>query len=430
MSSSYFPVQAYNPPPQSGALPPGYTSTTNPRTLAQNQRQLITQQGQQYQGADQALANQYLGNASGTQAYLNPLEANLATGGGGYNPTETAAIEYSPQDVQNIVTNAGITAGANTAASVGAAERAAAAAGGSPAALATYRARAAQTEGNQGADAMTNAAVAAKGAESQGAQTVGTARIGQQNEGLNYFGGLQGQQTQTGLAEQGLGQSAYGTEAGDTNTAADIGLKASQTPSTFDKVVGAASGAVSALADGRPGGVSDYMADGRTEAVAGEDGPEMIVSGARHMDDGGSAPDGGDPIPLQTINPTMGTLPNAPSFRSFAGNFIRNYTSQPQTPPSASPGTGAGGPSARQWSPIDTANSEGRIIGAGVKALAPYLADGMPPSQLITSPTRVKLAPGDKVVPLSFRAKAKIRPSAALPAIQAMQGGRRQMSAA
>lgn len=39
--------------------------------------------------------------------------------------------------------------------------------------------------------------------------------------------------------------------------------------------------------------------------------------------------------------------------------------------------------------------------------------------KIVDSPTRVKLAPGDQVVPLSFRPRAKVRPSAAMPALMA-----------
>lgn len=50
----------------------------------------------------------------------------------------------------------------------------------------------------------------------------------------------------------------------------------------------------------------------------------------------------------------------------------------------------------------------------------PMMADGWSGGgvKVVNSPTKVKLAPGDQVVPLSFRPKAKIRPSAALPALQ------------
>lgn len=420
-----FPYQPYTPPTTPGGTPPGYTSTTDPRKLAENQRQLIASQGNQYQQADQQRANQYLTDASGTQAYLNPIENTLATGGGGYNPAETSQIELSPQDKQNIITGAGITAGGQTASAVGAAERATAASGGNPAALAAYRARAAQTGGAQAADAMTQARIAAKQQEAAGATNVGGARLAQQGQGLQYFGGLQGQQTQTGLEEQGLGQGAYGTETSGTNAAADTGLKASQTPSTFDKIIGGVSGAVSALADGRPpSGVSDYLSDG-IDAVVAEDGPEMVVEkGSAHpqqmMDDGGPAlpgPYASQPQPMQG----MSLPPQQPGFMS---RYLANSQRAAVAP-------GGGQPAGRPWSPVDTYSSAGQAVGTGIKNLAAagFLADGDGGmygggdinSKVITSPTHMKLGPNDQVIPLSFRPKAKIRPSAALPAMAAAQ---------
>lgn len=423
-----FPIQPYTPPTATVGAPPGYASSTDPRKLAENQRQLIASQGNQYQQADQQLANQYLSNASGTQAYLNPIESTLAAGGGGYNPAETSAIEISPQDKQNIITGAGISAGGATASAVGAAERAAAASGGNPSALATYRARAAQTEGAQAGDAMTQARIAAKQQEAAGATNVGGARLAQQGQGLQYFGGLQGQQTQTGLEEQGLAQGAYGTETSGTNAAADTGLKASQTPSTFDKIVGGVAGAASALADGRPpGGVSDYLSDG-VDAVVAEDGPEMIIEkGSMHpermMDDGGPALPG----PYASNDSMQGmSLPPQPGFGSRAGNALKGYLANTQRA-AVAPAAGQ----ARPWSPVDTYSSAGKAIGTGVKDLAAagFLADGESGmygggdinSKVVTSPTRVKLGPHDQVVPLTFRPKAKIRPSAALPAMAAAQ---------
>lgn len=418
-----FPIQPYAPPTAPGTTPAGYTSTTDPRQLAENQRQLIASQGNQYQQQDQQLANQYLTNAGGTQAYLNPIENTLATGGGGYNPAETSAIELSPQDKQNIITGAGISAGGATASGVGAAERAAAASGGNPAALATYRARAAQTEGAQAGDAMTQARIAAKQQEAAGATNVGQARLAQQGQGLQYFGGLQGQQTQTGLEEQGLGQGAYGTETSGTNAAADTGLKASQTPSTFDKIIGGVAGAASALADGKPGGVSDYLSDG-IDAVVAEDGPEMIIEkGSVHpqrmMDDGGPALPG--PYASQDSMQGMSLPPQG--FMSQAGNALKGYLANSQRA-AVAPGAGQ----ARPWSPVDTYSEAGKAVGSGIKNLAAagFLADGMYGggdinSKVVTSPTHVKLGANDQVVPLTFRPKAKIRPSAALPAMAASQ---------
>lgn len=247
----YQPYQAPTTGPQFG-----YSNESDPRKLAANQRSVVQSTGDNLMSADQQLANQYAGQASGVEQYLDPLESNLAAGNGGYTADEASQIEYSPQDAQNLVNSAGISAGQQTAASVDAADRAAAAAGGSPAALATYRARAAQTGAVNTANAETAAQVAAKQAQSTGAQTVGNAQIAQQNQGLGYYSGLQQEKNTNSLSEQGLQQGAYGTQTTGTSDAANIGLKASQTPTTTDKVIGAvseAAPAVAGLADGRMG---------------------------------------------------------------------------------------------------------------------------------------------------------------------------------
>lgn len=339
--------------PYQAPVTPGRTvayreESKDPRKLVANTRALTQETGDNLMSQDQQLANQYFQQASGTQSYLNDLENPLAAGQGGYSGTESSDINLSPearaqiqlsdQDKQNIVTGAGISAGAGTASAVGAAERAAAATGGNPAALATYRARAAQTQGAQAGDAMTQARIAAQqagsqGAQaaqqlgSQGAQAVGNARIGQQNQALSYYNGLQGQQNTSGQNEQGLQQGAYGTQTSGTTSDAATGVKAQEvansTPSTFDKVlggVGALAGgfAKTAAADGMTG----YLDEG-TDAVVGEDGPEAIVGAASDpvrshttfMDDGtvGGTPPPADPSLMQRATGALQTYLNNPS---------------------------------------------------------------------------------------------------------------------
>lgn len=484
MATSGYPLyQPYQPTGYQAPQAPGsYGSTTNPRQIANNQLQSISAQGNQYQTTDQNLANQYAQQAQGTQNFLNPIEQNLAAGGGGYTQDEQSQIELSPQDKQNIITGAGISAGANTASGVGAADRAAAAAGGNPAAVAAYRARAAQTEGAQAGDAMTQARIAAQQAGSAGAQAVGQAAMNQQAQGTGYLGNLQAQQSQQGLSEQGLAQGAYGTQTTGTNQAAQTGLQASQTPSTLDKIAGGVAGALPGLAsagflaDGAPGdGTSHYLEDGGMDAVLGEAGPEVIVEATKndkYLDDGymgggdmyaaapteGPSINVGDNIPLSSAaQPTMGSV-KGPSWGQQVGGALQNYLkgsqsgaasptgATPTLPPawnSATPwqqlGTGIGtaandmvnGPgsgsyladggmhSGFHWSqrqPRQLPRPAGGFTPLNFRA-KPMMADGGSPAKLIRSPTHVKLDPGDKVVPLSFRPKAKIRPSAALPAL-------------
>lgn len=373
------------------------SSTSDPRAIAANQLQQVQGQGQVYQQNDQNLANQYAAQAGGTQQYLNPIENTLATGGGGYNAAEQNQIALSPQDKQNIITGAGISAGAGTASSVGAAERAAAAAGGNPAALATYRARAAQTQGAQAGDAMTQARIAAKEAGSQGAQTVGNARMGQQAQGLGYYQGLQGQQNQTALAEQGLAQGAYGTETAGTGQASQLGVQASQTPSTFGQIMGGVAGALPGAASaaatlGLADGTSGF--EKGVDAVLGEDGPEMIVEGAsdpvrshtKFMDTGGVASD--DPGAAGMAAPTATP---APGWKQLLMQGMQSY--RPGAAPSPAPTS-----SAPKWNTATPWSQMGSALGTAASAIAPKFAGqtyNVPyrPDQILPAPSSASPSP-------------------------------------
>lgn len=507
------PYAPYSNPTYTGQTV-GYSGTSDPKKAAVNQRAVVQSEGDQFINQDQQLANQYGSQQAGTQAYLNPIENTLATGGGGYQPGEASQIELSPQDKQNIITGAGISAGAGTASAVGAADRAVAASGGNPAAMATYRARAAQTEDANAGDAMTEARIQAQQAGAAGAKTVGDAEIGQQDQALQYYGGLQGQQGQQAQSEQGLGQGAYGTQASGTGQAVGQQIQAAQIPTGWDKLIGGLSGAAGAYFSGGSGSGSgssagSSLADGKIDAsdarekgikaVTGEDGAEIIVENASepvrtqfYMDDGGGDMSGMDSLPaynppamptspagmpstgvdgLPAYSPqgqTNPSVPNAPSWASRAGTGLQDYlakaraTQQPQKS-----GQQAGN---RPWSPVDTYSSAGNAIGTAARVIPQlFSADGRPPvrrmsdgggapwwsglatsvgaglandimpgtamladgrpmsgpvgprSHLVTSPTLVNLKSTDMVVPLTHRPMAKVRPSAALPAIRERQ---------
>jgi hypothetical protein len=103
---------------------------------------------------------------------------------------------------------------------------------------------------------------------------IGNQRVAQQNVGL----GAQTQQAQTQNTNaqnaQGRQLQGYGIQSGGTNQAAGLGLAASQTPSTFDKVLGGISGAAGAAAAFLDeGGVVTKP----TLAIVGEHGPEMVT---------------------------------------------------------------------------------------------------------------------------------------------------------
>jgi hypothetical protein len=306
--------------------------TTDPKKIAQQNRQwgLSTGQGLMDEAGARAIGSgqkadatsaqlQGLLDPSGTMSRLDSWMTPLANGQGGYNADELSQIRMTPQQQQDMVTQAGVTAGLRNSAAVGAAQRASAAAGGNPQALATYRARAAMQGAADAGDAMTGARVAASNAAAGRAQTAGNARLGQQQQGLNYYQGLQGQgsnylaglqQQQTGQQENAFNRQAqtYGTATGAANQAGGLAQQASQNPTTFDKIMGGVAGAV-----GGAGGLLSKLEDGgvmpaqKRPAVVGEGGPERVVSTSRpHMETGGVMPSlyrARPPLDLGTTTP-------------------------------------------------------------------------------------------------------------------------------
>lgn len=427
--------------PDYGTNPTGSNldyGTNDPRKIASQSRRVNASQ----------YANDNA-NAGATQDYL--------TG------TLLPQLQMTPEEQQRIVTGAGISAGTGTQAAVGGAQRAANAAGGNPLALAAYRARAAKTQGVNAGDAMTQARI---GASNEAAQRTGTI--------ANYYQGLQSQQNQN--AQNDMNRQTQANQ---------LGVSASQTPSTFDKIMGGISGAVSAIPKLDEGGTG-------STAIVGEGGPEKIVDltgggGPSYMDDGGFdvTPSGGfDLYPGNANAETAAPSTPHPSFwqklqASMKGGGFSGG------PGSALPSSGSG--QQRPWSPVDTYTGFGSTVGKlagmledggvsdvrdvsfpegmeqrmktalGGKPYAPAVPDKKPayrahpadhqaPSWpqgmeqrmetitggehhadggigmqgrngIFTKPTQVKLGRNDAVVPLNYRARAKVRPSmAALPA--------------
>jgi len=359
-ASAYRPL--VNP---TGTNPIGFNNSTDARKVTANQRQLIQGQGDILQQQAGDLANQYRDQAGGVEDYLHEAYDPMAAGQGGYNPEEAAAINLSPQEKQNMVTGAGISSGVGTAASVAAAERAAAAAGGNPMALATYRARAAQSQAANAGDSMTKARVTAKQLESQGAQTTGAARLGQQDKALGYYGQLQGQKNQNAGNQQALQQGAFSTTVGGTNEATGGVLKASQTPSKTDKIIGGVAGAAKGLLSFLEDGSDGYL-DG-TDAVVGEDGPEAIIEASPMMADGGEMSEDGVPMysfDTGTPSPEYSNQGSGESgqrmpFRERAQGILQNYLAKNQQQPMGAPQKPA-----EQWNPTTPYQQLGDAIGS------------------------------------------------------------------
>jgi hypothetical protein len=461
----YLQPQQYNPATVN-YLNQDYNSS-NPRTIASNQQGMNAQASQ----AAQTNANQ-------AQSFLNPTEQSLATGGGGYTPDQISQIEMSPQQQQQLVTQAGISAGTGTAAGVDAAQRATNAAGGNPAALAAYRARAAGQEGAQAGNAAVGASVAGQQALSGETENVGQAQQAQQNVGLGLQSQYQNQQNTDVQNAQKNAQTGVGQ-----------GLTASQTPSTFDQVVGGIGGALSFLDEGGPS---------RTAIVA-EQSPEAVVKmNPRYLDvvggsnDSGSSPTGGTSNPNPPPTPILpgkfadaGDMPDMGGYTPPAGAITSSEEVMPSQPydagmgtqgsqgsPAAStpwyqrlkaaisaqpagsqaPGAAAhtnSNPATQQPASMQAASSLGSSIGklassfldegwtgkepgtwggssaGNINSVAKFLADGTPleaaDGAIFTKPTQVKMAQNEAAVPLGYRARAKTRPSMAMPVVKQLQ---------
>lgn len=426
MATTPISYNSYNPTSQ--------YNYTNPRNAAISGQQSIASQGQQLYDQNNQSQDQNNTAAQGTQSYLGSIEDPLAQGQGGYNASEQSQIELTPQQQQDIVTGAGISAGANTTAATDAATRAFNATGGNPAALATYRSREAQQQGAQAGQAMTQARIGAQQAGAAGAEAVGNAQIGQQDQALSYYNGLQTEQNTNAQSAANRNQQTYGTATGGTNGATANAINASQTPTTADKVIGAVSGF---LEDG-----GEAMGH---EAVVGEgNNPERIVSSNYSsmssqgqpgmMEDGGDAGDSGwvDASGAMPV-PDAGSSPSW--WQKLSQTLKSNAGTSPQ-PVSSTGNMGGGGMGSgmgsggQKWNPATPYQQLGS--GLGKLALGFGLEDGgimpsfeqdggsVPPAYrpqgtngIFTRPTRVNLQPGDKVVPLTHRPYAKVRPSAA-----------------
>ena len=385
----YQPVSATDDPTN----PQNFQNTSNPKTAAQNARQMAAQTGTGLMNQDLGLYNQNQANVTGSANYLNNIEDPLAQGQGGYNASELSQINMTPQQQQQMVTGAGISAGTNTAAATDAAQRATAASGGNPAAEAAYRARAASNIGAQAGDAQTQARVAASNAAAGRQENIGQTRIGQQNQGLNYYQQQNAQSNQNAQNALGLQNQAYGTQTQGINGTLQAQEQASQNPNLFTEIAGGLGGALSFLDEGGMG---------EEPAVVGEAGPEAIVPTgpgtpfARHADgylDGGSTP-GYDPRQaamlfsdqMEARNPALNPQPEAPPAAASAGpsgstdpasqnswmqQFQQRLQQYQQNPSSQSGGGGQSGGLHRHLGHHDPARSQSprrsrRSAGGGI----------------------------------------------------------------
>jgi hypothetical protein len=449
-------------------LPSSY-STTNPRAAANNAQNTIQAGAQSLNQQNNQELQQAQQNLSGTAQQLNSLEDPLAAGQGGYTQQEVSQIEMSPEQQQQLIANAGISAGAANTAGLQQATQAANAVGGNPSALMAYTNRVNQQNAANAGNAATNARVQAQQALSGETQQVGNAQLAQQNQGLSYLQGQNAQANQNAQNALQRNEQTYGTQTGGTNQATGNQINASQTPSTFDKIMGFLGG----LEDGVyiPHYEDGTEPAGGHHAIVGEGGPERIVNkypyGARYAENGTVAtmPHYGDgysgdagagwPNSAGAAPPVSQNAPNpapTPFWKQLGGALQQRQQQQvAQGGMAGSSGSTRGGSG---WNPTtpysQVGNLAGSVASAAIPALAAYLEDGGVMSSfaedgyhadsmnghpqgtngLFTKPTHVALKPGDAVVPLSHKPHtAKVRPSMAMMPPAVSSGGRKYYGA-
>lgn len=339
---------------------------------------------------DQALAqrNTVEGNRQGAEQYLTGANLQAATTGGQAQVGNEANINSQGRQQQQF----------NTTTGTGIAE----------AQDAANSARSAQVAGNRqnvnlnNQNTTYNQGTGVSNTMSARNQNVANTRLGTQQQGLNYY---QGQQQQGNANQQGsYGRQAglYGTQAGASNGSTALGLNASQTPTTFDKVMGGISGGLGAVASFLDeGGVVTQP----TIGVVGENGPEKIVPLRARLRDAATAgaagtaalASGGQTKPWWQSMGNIGS--SAGSIYRAANNYRKSRMDPQKTSPDAyGPGTGGGMYNFPQPDPTDAPVDE-------------YMSDG----KVVTKPTLAVLGEDgpEAVVPMGYRAKAKTRPSLA-----------------
>lgn len=229
--------------------------------------------------------------------------------------------------------------------------------------------------GNQGTQFGQQATV--NNAASGRAKTVADTRLADQQRGRDYYQGQDAQANQNAENSQNRQIQTYGTQSGATNAAVGQQADAAKQPGTFSKIVSGVTGLIGAAGGGggvRTAAAGPGKADGRTGgsdelAVVGEEGPEWI------------------------------------------GNL--NGEKQPWWKELATGAAKSGLRAALPGLPL----ADGRMGDCG------YGSDGgSDGGQIVDHPTLVSLDSEDSVVPLSYRAKAKVRPSAVMASESVRRG--------
>ncbi len=188
-----------------GGLQKNLNAAVDPNALTQSQ-DYLNAAGKTLANNRNTVTGALYGEAGNVRGAISPTDLKQSS-------DAAQQIQMTPQQQQDIVTAAGISAGQRNAAAVGDLQRQTLAAGGSPEAVAAYRARMARESASDAADAMTKARVEASNAGASRALQGEQQRLGAEQYLTNTKTGTEmalGQQAVG--AEQALGQQELGQE--------------------------------------------------------------------------------------------------------------------------------------------------------------------------------------------------------------------------
>lgn len=374
----------------------------------------------------------------------------------------------SPEEQQNIVTSAGISAGARDAAAVDAEERQARASGASPEGVAAYRARMARAGAADAGDAMTKARVDASNAAAarkmsgeqlreQGGQYLTNVKTGtEMGMGQEALQGTQqlGQQAldqRNSVEQQRInaeqGKTAANLNAASTGGQAEVSSEANiNNQGRQQEQFNATTGAGIAQAQ-------DTASSSRAGAVAGNRQATATNNQNTQFQQGKTVNDTTSGRAKTVADTRLGAQQTGLNYYQGQQAQTNQNVQNDQNREVQTYGTETGATNNAAVLGADAAKQPGMLskivsgatglisaVGGGAGAKAAGLADGRPggsegmaivgedgpeyvgspggqkqpwwkgSGQVISSPTLVKLDSGDSVVPLNYRARAKVRP--------------------
>lgn len=363
----------------------------------------------------------------------------------------------SPEEQQQIVTGAGISAGAKDAAAVDAAERSARAAGSDPLGVAAYRARMSRASAADAGDAMTQARIKASEAAAgrkltgeqlreQGGQYLtnvrsgteaklgeqalsGTQALGEQalsQRNLTEAQRLQSEQAKTGL---NLGATEAGGNA-DIANEANINSQGRQV-GQFNTTTGTG---IAQAQDAANSGRAAGIAGNRQQTATGNQGTQFAQNQANNNTQSARA--------TGVANTRLGAQQTGLNYYTGQNEQANQNDQAAQNRQVSLYGTQAGATNQAAGLQADAAKQPGtlsKIVGTAIGAVGALGAaggskgiKGLADGGVVSKPTVALIGEDgpEMVVPLGYRARAKTRPSVAMAAQPVRKGRMPYMGAA